>query len=94
MTERFSGVPLNQFGIHLQRQMVQNYHAKDLDLFDRHQTRLHSQSRMALNQLPAHSAGKSQLQSEQTRRAGLLADRTKSARVLLTNQKENQCQEN
>jgi len=56
---------LNQFGSHLQCQVVQNHYANDLDLFelDRRQTRLHLFSQVVIaNQLPAYSAGNLQPQ--------------------------------
>jgi hypothetical protein len=57
--------------------MVSKNHAGDLDLFDRGRTRRHSLSPVAsANQLPAHSAGNFQQQSEQKSRAPMFANRT------------------
>ncbi|HYT50301.1 MAG TPA: hypothetical protein VEL78_07915, partial [Pyrinomonadaceae bacterium] len=39
---------MNQSGIHLQWQVVQNLCARDLDLFDRRQTRLHLFSQVVI----------------------------------------------
>ena len=86
---------MNQFGNHLQCQVVQNHCANDLDLFefDRRQTRLHLFSQVVIaNQLPAHSAGNFQQQSEQ--KSTSKGAREPHADVCAPNQqKENQCQE-
>ncbi|PYS65392.1 MAG: hypothetical protein DMF74_04160 [Acidobacteria bacterium] len=83
---------MNQFGNHLQWQVVQNHYANDLDLFDRHQTRLHLFSQVVIaNQLPAYSAGNFQPQPNRRKtQAEIPAHRTQDA---CAPQKENQCQE-
>ena len=87
---------LNQACIHLFLQMVSKNHAGDLDLYDRARTRRHSLSLVAsANQLPVHSAGNFQQQSEQKARGTDVREPHADvcAPKCAPQQKEYQCQE-
>jgi hypothetical protein len=98
---------LNQPRTHRHRQVVLKNHARDLDLFDRHQARhhslvnFHSLRRAGLtNSLPAISADNFQQQKSRELKS-VLTQRVRSARLACglaerapARQKENQCQEN